>query len=64
MGCCDIDGLIDKIKLVMNGQPWCECENNPKYTYFDCEDCLKVYRIINDFIRSEVFKEWLKVREG
>lgn len=64
MGCYDIDGLIEKIKMVMNGQPWCECDNNPKYTHFECGDCGRAYRIINDFIRSEEFKEWLKAREG
>lgn len=53
---------IDTIEKVLDGQPWCECDNNTKLTGFDCVDCENVYAIINEFIRTDEFKEWLKRR--
>lgn len=53
---------VDTMIKVMHGQPWCECDNNSKLTCFDCVDCENVYAIINEFIRTDEFKEWLKRR--
>lgn len=63
MGCYDVDTWIKKMEVIMNGQPWCECVHSWESQRFTCSDCEQAYLIINDFIRSEVFKEWLKARE-
>lgn len=53
---------VDIIQKVMHGQPWCECVYNSKSSGFDCVDCENVYSIINEFIRTSEFEEWLKRR--
>ena len=53
---------IDTMIQVLDGQPFCECGNYSNSFYFDCVDCENVFRIINEFIRTDEFKEWLKRR--
>lgn len=53
---------IDTIKEVMDHRPRCECANYSNQMCFDCVDCENVYAIINEFIRTAEFQEWLERR--
>ena len=55
---------VDTMIKVMDHQPWCECANYSNSFDFDCVDCENVYAVINEFIRTDEFKEWLNRRNN